>query len=121
MGGNMDREQAIRYIREEYGAEPERLWERWPQYGVFRHASNRKWFAVVMGVPRERLGLPGLGDADILNVKADPDAVPMLCQRAGILPAYHMSKEHWVSVVLDGSVPGAEIERLLEDSYRLTK
>ena len=37
-----------------------------------------------------------------------------------VLPAYHMNKRHWISVILDGSIGEAELERLIEDSHRLT-
>ena len=33
-------------IKTKYGALPERLWMRFPDYTVFRHADNQKWFAV---------------------------------------------------------------------------
>ena len=38
----------------------------------------------------------------------------------GFLPAYHMNRENWVSVLLDGTVPEEEIKRLIELSYELT-
>ena len=45
----------------------------------------------------------------------------MLCASyAGILPAYHMNKAHWITVRLDGSVPDGEIEDLLLLSRELT-
>ena len=39
----------------------------------------------------------------------------------GILPGYHMNKEHWISVVLDGSVAIEHIHELIQDSYALTE
>ena len=40
-----------------------------------------------------------------------------LLSTKGFLPAYHMNKNHWVSIVLDGSVPDDQITPLLELSY----
>ena len=37
-----------------------------------------------------------------------------------VLPAYHMNKEHWSSVILDGSIPDGEIERMTQMSFDLT-
>ena len=38
----------------------------------------------------------------------------------GIFPAYHMSKTHWISVALDGTVEKEKIEWLLDLSFDLT-
>ena len=32
-----------------------------------------------------------------------------------------MNKEHWNSIILDGTVPDNEIEKMIEESYALTK
>ena len=40
---------------------------------------------------------------------------------AGILPADHMNKEHWLSLLLDGTADDGDIRELLEISYDLTK
>ena len=37
------------------------------------------------------------------------------------LPAYHLNKEHWNSVILDGSIPEKEIGRMIEESYDLVR
>ena len=44
----MNREQFIQYISDEYGVDEEYLFAKHPLFCVFRHSSNRKWFAVVM-------------------------------------------------------------------------
>lgn len=87
---------------------------------VLRHAGNRKWFGIVMDVPAARLGLEGNNKADVLNVKVDPSEAAALRLADGILPAYHMNKEHWVSVLLGGRVSDEMLIELLETSYRLT-
>lgn len=38
---------------------------------------------------------------------------------AAVIPAYHLNKEHWSSVILDGSVPEKEVYRMIEESYDL--
>ncbi|MGK5023438.1 MmcQ/YjbR family DNA-binding protein [Janthinobacterium sp. RB2R34] len=37
------------------------------------------------------------------------------------MAAYHMNKDYWVSIVLDGSVPADLIWKLLDASFKLTK
>lgn len=36
-----------------------------------------------------------------------------------VVPAYHMNKEHWNSIILDGTVPETEIGRMIGESYDL--
>lgn len=38
-----------------------------------------------------------------------------------VLPAYHLNKEHWSSVILNGTVPEEVIKRMLGESYDLVK
>lgn len=110
----------IDYIQNEYGAAPEHPWADEPGYAVFRHESNRKWFALFMTVARFRLGLPGEGDIVVVNLKGDPRLIGSIRKKPGFFPAYHMNKEHWLTAALDGSAPEDEIKTLLAMSYDLT-
>ena len=116
----MDRADILRYVRGQFGSEPEYLWAKYPTYCVLRHPDSRKWYAAVMDVPRNKLGLPGDEAAEILNVKCDPRLLGPLLETKGFLPAYHMNKSNWVTILLDGSVPDREVRSLLTLSYGLT-
>ena len=111
------RQRVTEYIRDRYAAEAEHLWAKYPNYAVFRHPASRKWFALVMDIPRNRLGLEGDGDVDIMDVKCGSLMVGSLLAQDGFLPAYHMSKSSWISVLLDETVPDNQIYPLLELSY----
>ena len=117
----MNREELEAYIQNHYATLPDYPWADTPRAAVFRHASNRKWFALMMEVPRSRLGLPGAEPLDIVNFKCDPILIASLRGEPGIFPAYHMNKASWNTVALDGSVPAETIELLLDVSYELTK
>ena len=55
-----------------------------------------------------------------LNLKCDPnEALIWRSMYDAVIPAYHMNKEHWNTVVLDGSVPNDLIEKMIDDSYAL--
>lgn len=114
------REIILAYGKKKYQSEAEYLWESTPDAAVLRHKDNRKWYALVMKVNRARLGLCGEGEVDILNVKCDPDMVMMLQGAKGFLPAYHMSKTKWISVLLDGTVEKNTVLDLLDRSFSLT-
>lgn len=82
-----------KYIEKQYGVTGEHLFAKYPNFRVFRHGTNRKWFAVFMDIPKEKLGLSG-GQISVVNVKCDPRLIGSFRQQPGIFPAYHMSKAH---------------------------
>ncbi|MDO6593627.1 MmcQ/YjbR family DNA-binding protein [Neptuniibacter sp. 1_MG-2023] len=90
-----------------------------PQTAVFK--VKKKMFALlgICGKAGKELGSEFAGYA-FLNLKCDPDEAFMLRDIfPEILPAYHMSKKHWISVVLKPTMPEKEIERLIDRSYAL--
>lgn len=108
------------YIRQTYNAEPEFLWSRTPNNAVFRHHKTGKWFAaLLLGVPFRSLGLPRDGQVDILDIKCNPSMVGSLLDGTKYFPGYHMNKEHWISVLADGSVSLDELIPLLDLSHQL--
>ena len=84
------------------------------------YPENRKWFAVVLRVGRDKLGLPGEGLADVINVKCEPVLIGSLRTQPGFHPAYHMNKDQWISIRLDGSVPEDQMKNLIGLSYDMT-
>ena len=115
----MTRDELQRYIFDHYSTEPDYPWTGAPNHAVFRHGGNRKWFALVLDVPRNKLGLPGTQMIDVVNLKCDPILIGSLRGEPGIFPAYHMNKTHWNSVRAQGSVPDDLLRNLLDEAYRL--
>lgn len=107
----------MRYMWETYGTEAEYLWADLPDCAVFRHPASRKWYAIIMPVRSNRLGLPGEELVDVMNVKCGAIMAGSLLSQKGFLPAYHMNKNHWISILLDDSLPDDQITPLLELSY----
>lgn len=55
-----------------------------------------------------------------MNLKCDPhEALILRDIFDAVLPGYHMNKRHWNTVVLDGSIPPGEVERMVDSSYSL--
>ena len=117
----MNREELEAYILNHYSTLPDYPWADTPRAAVFRHVANRKWFALVMEVPCDKLGLVGTKKLDIVNFKCDPILIASLRGETGIFPAYHMNKASWITAALDGSVSSEMIELLLDVSYDLTR
>jgi len=54
------------------------------------------------------------------NVKTDPEkSITLREQYEAITPGYHMNKKWWNTVVVDGTVPGALLKELIDESYTL--
>ena len=88
---------------------------------VLHHSNTKKWFGVILNAPKCKIGLLGNGNADILNLKCDPTLSQGLRETfKGIIPAWHMNKYHWISVVLDSDVDITTLKDLIMLSYSLT-
>ena len=112
------REEIERYIKKTYKASPEYLWKRYPDYAVFRHDDNQKWFAIIMDVDTDKLGLSGTGRVDIIDLKiGDLILRDILLQQEGYLPGYHMNKQNWITILLDGSVDADQVCRMIDMSF----
>lgn len=116
----MNRSELEAYITEIYSAEGEHLFSKYPSFLVFRHNGNRKWFAVIMDIPRKNLKLPGDGEISVVNLKCDTRLIGSFREEPGIFPGWHMNKAHWLSVALDGTVEDEKIQFLVDMSYKLT-
>ncbi len=116
----MTRQELIDFIFDEYSVEPNHPFP-WDDVScVFRHVDNRKWFGLIMTIPYRTIGISKAGDVDILNVKCDPIMMGSLRGKPGFLPAYHMNKDKWITILLDGSAGQEEIKALLAMSYGMT-
>jgi len=55
-----------------------------------------------------------------INLKCDPEEAQILRgMHQSIIPGYHMNKEHWNTVILDGSLPDEIVYKMIDDSYDL--
>lgn len=65
--------------------------------------------------------LAGINERPLrVNLKCDPEQVQALrAMHDSIIPGYHMNKEHWNTIIIDGSLPLELIYQLIDDSYDL--
>ena len=60
------------------------------------------------------------GDIPRLSLKCDPYLAQDYRERyPSVIPGYHFNKRHWNTVICDGTVPDAEILKMLDHSYDL--
>lgn len=82
------------------------------KWALMRLTSNRKSFAMVY----EKDGLIWI------NVKCDPEWIAFWRNAySAVVPAYHMNKKHWNSIILDGTIPESDIKRMIAESYDLVQ
>ncbi len=82
-----------------------------PNWCVIRHRTNDKIFAWIF----ERHGQIWV------NLKCDPQWTSFWRSAfASVLPAYHLNKTHWNSVILDDTIPDSDVHRTVQESYVLT-
>ncbi|MBQ7874259.1 MAG: MmcQ/YjbR family DNA-binding protein [Oscillospiraceae bacterium] len=111
----------IEHVRERYGAEPEYLWEKFPNNAVWRRADNKKWFGAILTVAKNKLGLEGDEIIEIIDLRTEPENLPEFIDGKHFFPGYHMNKKHWFTICLDGSVPAEEIYELIDKSFETAK
>ena len=117
----MNRQELEAYLTDTYSCTGEYLFARYPNFQVFRHTGNKKWFTVHMDIPRKNLGLEGNGEISVVNLKCDTRLIGSFRMEAGIFPGWHMNKAHWLSVALGSTVEDEKIKFLVDMSYELTK
>ena len=77
---------------------------------------------LVFRVLGKMFALAPIGVFDTVNLKCDPERAIDLRERyEGIIPGYHMNKQHWNTVDVTGSVPENLIRELVDHSYELVK
>ena len=105
-------------VQEKYGNQLEYLWEKSPDTAVLRHEDSKKWYAVLMRIPWDKLEKGRDGQVEAVNLKHDQ--VADLLSQNGIYPAFHMNKRYWISLALDDTLSDEEVLDLLEISWNLT-
>ncbi len=80
---------------------------------VFKTSGNGKIFALAALA----------GEPATVSLKCDPEEGRALREEfpQHITPGYHLNKKHWITVVLDGTVPDELVEQLLRDSHALVR
>ena len=117
----MNRRALEKIIFDKYGVKPDYPWKTDKSSAVFRHADNKKWFALIMDIPKARLMPKAEGFFSVVNFKCDVILAGSYLNKPGFFAAYHMNKEKWITAALDGTAPDDDIKLLLDLSFNLTQ
>lgn len=83
-----------------------------PNWCVIRHKKNQRVFAWIFEKD----------DYIWINVKCDPEWREFWRNAyQTVKPAYHLNKQHWNSIILDGTIPDQDIYKMIRESYFLTQ
>ena len=109
----------ITWIKTQFGAEPDYPWPDDAPYSFVFRCPNEKWFALVMKIKYRQLGLTGDEAVWVVNMKASQNEIPNLIDKKSIFPAWHMNKNHWITVLLTAATDFEKLCELTQKSYEL--
>ena len=104
----------IAYAKSEWEEMPEFLWKNFPDYAVLRRRDTNKWYALVARLPADKVGGSRKDIIEAVNLRRTDSM-----DGPRFLPAYHMNKKTWTTIVLDGTVGAEELQELLKESRKL--
>jgi len=75
---------------------------------------------LVFKVLGKMFALTNLDQFDSINLKCDPNQALQLREKyLAVQPGYHMNKQHWNTVIMDGSIADSMIKKWIDHSYNL--
>lgn len=112
--------QIIKYVKEKYNDELEFLWIKFSKYAIFRHKENKKWYALLVALEENKLGIVGDKIVDIIVLKNKRENIINLIDNEKYFAGYHMNKRNWFTIKLDDSIPIKEIYDFIDESYNIS-
>jgi predicted DNA-binding protein (MmcQ/YjbR family) len=116
----MIRQDFFDYCLDTYGTAADYPFDEDFETAVFRHAGNRKWYAIMMRVSRRKFGIDSDEVIDVVNLKLPLEMFGSFGAADGVYPAYHMNKLHWISVLLPDA-PDDVVQFLTNVSFEATR
>ncbi len=112
----------IAYARNQYGDELEFLWQKFPKDAILRNKKNQKWYALFLTIPRNKLaGQTSDEEVEVIDVRFPKnEALDFAESNDNVFPGYHMNKNNWITIILDGSMELKQILDLLDNSYNIS-
>ena len=113
-------EDVLRYVKERYNSTIVKPFKTNPDIKALVTAKN-KWYALFLHIEYNKLKKDSLVDSKvkIINLKHISSKISDITDNRNIFPAYHMNKNHWISVVLDNNIDIEYVKGLIELSYDL--
>lgn len=110
----------IKYIKEKYNDDLEFLWKKFSENAVWRNKTNNKWYGALLIISERKLELESDKIVDIIDLRYSKDKIKEIIDNDKIFGGYHMNKENWITIKLDGSVKTEKIFELIDNSYNIS-
>ncbi|WP_251358690.1 MmcQ/YjbR family DNA-binding protein [Kangiella sp. TOML190] len=113
----MDSQQAKQYVL----SKPEAIEDHpfGPDVAVFK-VKGKMFATLALGDGKEKGTQGKMAGHWCMNLKCNPDHADAIRSTfTAVIPGYHMNKKHWNTLILDGTIPASEIEKLIDHSYSL--
>ena len=113
-------EDVLHYVKDQYNSTIVKPFKTNPDIKALVTPKG-KWYALFLDVEYSKLQKDSLVDSKvkIINLKHISSKISAITDNRNIFPAYHMNKNHWISVVLDNNIDIEYIKELIELSYNL--
>lgn len=110
----------IKYVKEKYNDDLEYLWKKFPENAVWRNKINNKWYGALLVLSERKLEIDSDRIIDIIDLRYPKDKIKEIIDNEKVFAGYHMNKDSWITIRLDGSVNIQEIYKLIDNSYTLS-
>lgn len=110
----------IKYIKKRYNDDLEYLWKKFPENAVWRNKINNKWYGALLVLSERKLEIASDRIIDIIDLRYQKDKIKEIIDNENVFAGYHMNKDSWITIRLDGSVNIQEIYKLIDNSYTLS-
>ena len=110
----------ISYVNKKYNDDLEFLWDKFPTYAVLRNKINNKWYAVILKINENKLIANTNNLITIIDLRCDNKKINEIVDNKNIFKGYHMNKNNWITIKLDGSIPTKEIIKMIDESYKIS-
>ena len=113
-------EDVLHYVKDQYNSTIVKPFKTNPDIKALVTPKG-KWYALFLDVEYSKLQKDSLVDSKvkIINLKHLSSEISTVINNRNVFPAYHMNKNHWISVVLDNNIDIEYVKELIELSYNL--
>lgn len=111
----------IAYCKKTYGDELEFLWEKFSDNAVLRRKDTGKWYAALLVVGKNKLGIDSEELTEILDIRMATEDIDKIVDGKTFFRGYHMNKKHWLAIDLKEVAKVEDILSYVDDSYELAK
>ncbi len=112
--------EVIKYVKEKYNDDLEYLWNKFPENAVWRNKINNKWYGTLLIISERKLKLEKDKMVDIIDLRYSKDKIKEIVDNEKIFEGYHMNKNSWITIRLDGSLETDKICELIDNSYNIS-